>query len=1123
MRSCDRMRAAAATGGIVLGICLAAVLGAAPHAGATDLPRAHHERRGDVPIALQRHPGEPSSDLPVPAFARDESDTVWFGGDDGQGIAYEGGIWDWDTVVSDPLQGWTSIDETEDPAVYFRWVTPDSFIAHGDPCVPDFFGGGGMLWCGMHEDEANIEDFPGGMGYRNNMCQWARSPLMPIDPAADSIQVRFAYFNDTEPTFDYTFVDLLCYDEQADLIDEYRLVAFDDLIGDPNDPVFYFRVVAPGVLDPVTAALRLQFRMISDAGWSDEDGYWECECGAFAADSVMLAVGACVGSYGFDDGPQGWELDKCPGVGVYMDVYPEGLWSEWVDHAGVLCECTLSGNALGFVDVENCPYWPPGHPIMHEERAFSGVVARGSYDPQLYNAATCEWSHYLYLTRTRGTFFRFGYSYYPYTTEVNPEPHWSPRGGEDRWWYGGSDPFCERTSMSFSHLESEGTPLPAEWDSLQIVYDVLCDCDRFGIPLFCWDEGETDGSPLLDDVRLGLTHVPDGPAIALTYGHEFQDGFGQRFPDRIEPCDVGNANVALDLSGERADWNDWLADSAVVVGPQVSPGDPDGKWACDLCLRIARKGPCQDRAAGYAEWKARFAGDIESEWVCARMDSLELGQEVWAHKYLTCFHESSLGFDPRFPDLSEEQEILPDGILTPGTRIEYEYRGYWYNGGAPPAEHLTLGPFEFEILPGIRGTGGGPQGYDWVYPSVLYIDAYNRGAEYYITAALDDLGLEYDKYDYLLADTEDDAPLRRSFGGGHFNPGGYGNNGATLAQLLGYRFILLSTGANEWALSHNELNPAPDFTLLADWLAVTECGLGDLRRALILDGDEIGRILADPQDGLHIDFAQQTLGVSFVDRSYRAYNSDEAYCVYLEAAPGGAFAPPAPGLSLYGNGCPLVFNYNVLGAVGGLPGVVGNLRFESHLGGGTQPYVDYAQVVREHTVPGEANWRTIVNGFTLHHLSQRGAGGEPCAGDSAAIVAGILDLLAPALEWLGDPEDLFEAWRYPCSDAGIGDQDGESQLAGPVTYLYPSRPNPFTQRATIRFTLASAQHVTIEIFDVTGRVVRTLLDGLREAGEQTIVWDGADDGGHPAPAGVFWMQLRTAAGYASSKRLIRLQ
>lgn len=1069
----------------------------------------------DIPL----HVGQQRDALP-PLQAPLRSDTLWFGGDDGHGIAYQDGRWDWDTIVSDPFQGWTSIDRTHNPGVYFGWVEADSFVLHNDPCVPCLTDSCGMLWCGVHEDEARLRDFVNGMGYFNLMCQRAFSPAFPIDPVADSISIGFLYFNDTEEDYDYTHLFVLGLDGAGELLEEYLVTSIDGVIGSPDDPAVFAAGLSPETLHPGVISVQLELRMTSDGGWSDEDGSWDSECGPFGADDVQLTVGDDGALYSFNDGPQGWSFDRCEGIGTFMDVVPEVVWIDWLTYAGVLCDCALDGNVLGFVDMENSPFWPPGHPVGYGEQAVSGMVPHPGLGDE-YNAVLARWDQFTYLPRSAGTFYRSGFMVYPYTTEQNPEEHWSPPMWPALWHYTGDNPGCYPAGVNFTSPPG-GTPMPADWDSMRCVYEVACSCDRFGIPPSqCTQEGNTWGSPLLDNWRVGLTQAPDAPQLSLETFHHFHDGFGQRFPTYLEPGDVGNADVTYDLSRDDQTDNDWLADTARVAGPNVD--EEDERWCVELCLRVARQGARQDLVPGYAEWKARLAGDPEADYVCARMDSVETAQGTWPNKYVTYFHEEDPGFDPQFSDLTEPQEILPDGIFTPGTRINYHYRGYWYNGGAPPEDYGILGPWQFEILPGMRPGEGD---YDIVYPSVLYIDSYNRGSEYYITAMLESLGLECDIYDRLDAASCCDAPMKRSFGGTRFNPGGWGNSGCATEQLLGYRLILFNSGSfGDGILHHNCAMPdhEPDLLLLRDWLNSTDCGLANTRRGLIMNGDGIAAVLADPVYGRAPEFAHQDLGFDLIADSYGDWNDDPAYCVYLEpAAGGGVFEPQHPGIALYGNGCPQLNQFGVLGVYPGVPGALGNLHYWSYLLTGNQEYVDFAQVVREKVVPYEANWMTVVDGFSLHHLSQRFEG-IGCSSDSASVVtAGSMLLIPEILGWMSDPQDPFEPWRYPCQSTGI-DQDEVSHLAGPVSHLYAARPNPFTRSATIRFQLSVAGHASLRIHDVTGRLVRHLIDGPREAGGQEVVWDGLDDAGRRVGAGLFWMQLEAPDEYRSSKRLLILK
>jgi hypothetical protein len=90
--------------------------------------------------------------------------------------------------------------------------------------------------------------------------------------------------------------------------------------------------------------------------------------------------------------------------------------------------------------------------------------------------------------------------------------------------------------------------------------------------------------------------------------------------------------------------------------------------------------------------------------------------------------------------------------------------------------------------------------------------------------------------------------------------------------------------------------------------------------------------------------------------------------------------------------------------------------------------------------------------------------------------------------------------------------------------LYPGQPNPFTTATSIAFDVPPAgARVKLEVFDVVGRRVATLVDGPRSGGSQLVRWSGTDDvRGRAAPPGVYLCRLE-AAGQAQTRRLLRLR
>ena len=70
-------------------------------------------------------------------------------------------------------------------------------------------------------------------------------------------------------------------------------------------------------------------------------------------------------------------------------------------------------------------------------------------------------------------------------------------------------------------------------------------------------------------------------------------------------------------------------------------------------------------------------------------------------------------------------------------------------------------------------------------------------------------------------------------------------------------------------------------------------------------------------------------------------------------------------------------------------------------------------------------------------------------------------------------------------------------------------PNPFNPITTIAFDLPRSEQVRVTIHDVQGRLVRTLVDGVRDEGRHTVVWSGVTDAGRRAASGAYIYRLQT--------------
>jgi len=79
----------------------------------------------------------------------------------------------------------------------------------------------------------------------------------------------------------------------------------------------------------------------------------------------------------------------------------------------------------------------------------------------------------------------------------------------------------------------------------------------------------------------------------------------------------------------------------------------------------------------------------------------------------------------------------------------------------------------------------------------------------------------------------------------------------------------------------------------------------------------------------------------------------------------------------------------------------------------------------------------------------------------------------------------------------------EDEPAIPRTLAAWNAPNPFNPTTTVFIELPSAGEVMVAVYDVRGRLVRTLLQEPRPAGRHPVVWDGRDDQGHEVASGIY--------------------
>jgi hypothetical protein len=96
----------------------------------------------------------------------------------------------------------------------------------------------------------------------------------------------------------------------------------------------------------------------------------------------------------------------------------------------------------------------------------------------------------------------------------------------------------------------------------------------------------------------------------------------------------------------------------------------------------------------------------------------------------------------------------------------------------------------------------------------------------------------------------------------------------------------------------------------------------------------------------------------------------------------------------------------------------------------------------------------------------------------------------------------------------------ESVAEEPSSFeLAQNYPNPFNPGTRIKFHVPATSMVHLEVFNITGQHIATLLEEKRAGGEHELVWDGRNDLGQPVPSGVYLLSIR-AGEFAQTRKMV---
>jgi subtilisin family serine protease len=104
--------------------------------------------------------------------------------------------------------------------------------------------------------------------------------------------------------------------------------------------------------------------------------------------------------------------------------------------------------------------------------------------------------------------------------------------------------------------------------------------------------------------------------------------------------------------------------------------------------------------------------------------------------------------------------------------------------------------------------------------------------------------------------------------------------------------------------------------------------------------------------------------------------------------------------------------------------------------------------------------------------------------------------------------DLSSSGSWKGRATGFPNAAGESELLPGDFVLAQNYPNPFNGRTEIVYTLGEPQEVSLEVYNLNGQRVRSLVGGSRKAGEHRVIWDGKSHTGEEVTSGVYFYKLK---------------
>jgi hypothetical protein len=982
-----------------------------------------------------------------------------------------------DNNGADP-QGWTSVDLTEQD-VYFHVADP-SELSGGTfgNLLP--LSGNRSMWCGSPAPVCSYAGtFP---GYGNAWAQLFCTNKLN----ADSVVITYTVFWQSEPNYDDTRLE---WSSDSTNWQPFNVAAgspypgrYEGIGPHPGDGETNAYLTESFGVGPATGAtlgcVWLRFHFRSDGVFSDEDGLWPTD-GAILIDDITVDEYAANGTLlqtttsTFETAPVGghadehglWNAKTPPPFGDFASLYPG---------ATVVQEDPCFANASSlwgfFTDpsIENymchSPVPLPNQGIVPHQT--NGLYMRNEiWSPRIPNVGSGD--QYMLSFDVYRDLPLENLIFYVWDIRTWNGGCAGPWGKQNALWpvYYGYDRDWYNATFNVSALVS-----PTD-DEIQIslgAYD-MCPiwCGVYAFGGWCHSH-----APLFDNVHLKRVTVT-GPQFVVRHIDLFQDNFAE------DGTLTGPARA------------DCANDIAPQSSPTILPGDSVTLTVTTITTDpITGVGPAV--YAYIAVWPQGQTGktgaDIEASETRAGIGKRYPLVNTIVHDGVTwyCYRADSVSDESGTIVADKYASDLNDFAFTPGDTICYVFcaddgagnKRYFSRRVDGQGDNFVTddlwealnSPMEFTILP----TPGGCTG------DLLYVDATDdRGgpAQLYFDSTFDIYGIKnlVDRFDILGPSSAAGNSLASRV-----------KNQITQIRDC-YRTIIWCSGDVWSAIGDGTGNPwkSDDYGLLFFLLDTHPNNPG-----LYLSGDNIAAEWVSLAGTGAVALRAQYLSFNLVSRDHVA-SGEPVSPLLTGLAPYFAHSGVPDNFVAYG-GCPAINNFDLLAPTGTATATVQNLSTGKNY------------VIHQTTLNAAASIaRSVLSGFSY---------------------SAIRDIQADPPAWpparAHHFKDIMQSLQVSIfSPTGI--PNGKDVFANRLDNNYP---NPFNPTTTIRYSIRSKGYVSLRIYDVTGALVRTLVDEVQTPRAEgfAIEWNGSTNAGSNVASGVYFYRLVTE-GFDETKKMVLLK